>query len=334
MPGSAAPGIVTQPGLGLSGFQSGELQFAEQAAELQAAAGNPPGAVTRQVVEQARASASANNSPQPAKPQAVEAIKEHFEAARDEYAHSLFNGIMKTRISTLDKPEAKAAGHLFYDALNGNGDTVTNPFDPDKATWVSAKLERAAHADRVHRMVVHTFTEFLNMMNIEKASKAKHGGESVRWRPEPYSHAEAVREIRAAIAAGGGGSAAIPFKDGRLPSHTEADNAHYGSYGVVQRRAEYFQLLGLDSMHIMLVKALESRLATVLKRVAQTPRLKTTVAKQASEVHAAVPGKCPGTGHAYNDNIDKMTDPPDHGRRRRASQLHLRGTRYGSFARA
>ena len=124
-----------------------------------------------------------------------QAIKEHFEAARDEYAHSLFNGIMKTRISTLDKPEAKAAGHLFYDALNGNGDTVTNPFDPDKATWVSAKLERAAHADRVHRMVVRTFTEFLNMMIIEKAYNTKHASELVRWRPVPYLHAEAVREI-------------------------------------------------------------------------------------------------------------------------------------------
>ena len=56
-----------------------------------------------------------------------------------------------------------------------------------------------------------------------------------------------------------------------------------------------------------------SRLATVLKRVAQTPRLKTTVANQASEVHAAVPGKGPGTGHAYDDNIDKTTDPPTMG---------------------
>ena len=68
-----------------------------------------------------------------------QAIKEHFEAARDEYAHSLYNSIMKIRVSTLDKPEAKAAGHLFYDAANGNGDTVTNPFDPDKARAVNAK---------------------------------------------------------------------------------------------------------------------------------------------------------------------------------------------------
>ena len=44
-------------------------------------------------------------------------------------------------------------------------------------------------------------------------------------------------------------------------------------------------------MHIMLVKALESWLATVLKRVAQMPQLKTTATNQASEVHAAVPGK-------------------------------------------
>ena len=210
-----------------------------------------------------------------------QAIKEHFEAARDEYAHSLFNSIMKTRISTLDKPEAKAAGHLFYDALNGNGDTVTNPFDPDKATWVSAKLERAAHADRVHRMVVHTFTEFLNMMVIEKAYNTKHGGELVRWRPMLYLHAEAVREICEAITAGGSGSVTIPFKDIRLPSHTEADNVHHGSYGIAQRQAEYFQLLGLDSMHIMLVKVLKSQLATVLKRVVQMPELKTTVTNQA-----------------------------------------------------
>ena len=107
--------------------------------------------------------------------------------------------------------------------------------------------------------------------------------------------------------------AAALLEDGRLPSHTEADSAHHGSYGVVQRRAEYFQLLSLDSMHILLVKALESRLAAVLKRVAQTPRLKTTVANQASEVHSAVPGKGPGTGHAYDDNIDKTTDPPTMG---------------------
>ena len=55
-------------GLGLHGFQSGELQFAEEAQQVQTGAGDPPGAVTRQAPEQARAaSASANNSPQPAK---------------------------------------------------------------------------------------------------------------------------------------------------------------------------------------------------------------------------------------------------------------------------
>ena len=74
-------------------------------------------------------------------------------------------------------------------------------------------------------------------------------------------------------------------------------------------RAEYFQLLGLDSMHIMLVKALESRLAIVLKRVAQTPELKTTVSNQASEVHTAVPAR----GSTYDDNTDEKTDPPTMG---------------------
>ena len=58
---------MTQPGLGLHGYQSGELQFAEQAQQVQADTSNPPGAVTHQALEQARASASANNSPQPAR---------------------------------------------------------------------------------------------------------------------------------------------------------------------------------------------------------------------------------------------------------------------------
>jgi hypothetical protein len=131
-----------------------------------------------------------------------QAIKEHFESARDEYAHSLFNSIMKIRISTLEKTKAADAMHLFYDGANSKGNATVNPFDPDKATWVNTKLKCTAHADRVHRMVVHTFTEFLNMMVIEKAYNAKHGSELVRWRPVPYSHAEAVREIREAIAAG------------------------------------------------------------------------------------------------------------------------------------
>ena len=238
-----------------------------------------------------------------------QAIKEHFESARDEYAHSLFNSIMKIRISTLDKPKTEDAMHLFYDGANGKGNATVNPFDPDKARYINAQHERAAHADRVHRMVVRTFTEFLNMMTIERASRAKHAGELVRWRPVPYSHAEAVREIREAIDAGGGNSAAIPFKDGRLPAHTEADNAHHGAYGIAQRWAEYFQLLGLDSMHIMLVKALESQLAAVLKRVVQTPELKVTVANQASEVHAAVPAK----GLDWYGNNDSTTDAPTMG---------------------
>ena len=158
-------------------------------------------------------------------------------------------------------------------------------------------------------MVVRTFTEFLNMMTIEKAYNAKHGGELVRWRPVPYSHAEAVREIREAIAAGGGSSAAIPFKDGRLPSHTEADNAHHGSYGIAQRRAEYFQLLGLDSMHIMLVKALESQLATVLKRVHRrrsSRPLSPTRPRRSTQL-------CRQRPRRYDDNIDKTTDPPTKG---------------------
>ena len=48
---------------------------------------------------------------------------------------------------------------------------------------MSMPRSSAAHADRVHRMVVHAFTEFLNMMVIEKAHNAtgKHGGEYVRW---------------------------------------------------------------------------------------------------------------------------------------------------------
>ena len=77
----------------------------------------------------------------------------------------------------------------------------------------------------------------------------------------PYSHVCAVREICETITAGGGSgsAAAAPFLDGKLPSHTEANNAHDGAYGIAQKRAEYFQLLGLDVMHVMLVKALESQ---------------------------------------------------------------------------
>ena len=108
-------------------------------------------------------------------------------------------------------------------------------------------------------MVMRTFTEFLNMMVMEKAHVTK-TSEYVWWHPVPYSHAEAVREIRAAIAAGNGSgeAAATPFLDGKLPSHTESDNAHSLAYGIAQKRAEYFELLGLDVMHVMLFRALES----------------------------------------------------------------------------
>ena len=72
LPGSAAPGSVQQPGLGLVGLQSGELQLIEEGQQRQAEAGDPSGPLTRQALDQARASASANNSPQPAKPAADE----------------------------------------------------------------------------------------------------------------------------------------------------------------------------------------------------------------------------------------------------------------------
>ena len=62
-------------------------------------------------------------------------------------------------------------------------------------------------------------------------------------------------------------------------------------------------------MHIMLVKALKSQLTTVLKRVMQTPELKTTVANQALEVHAAVPAKWLD----YDGNDDPTTDAPTKG---------------------
>ena len=70
LPGSDAPGSVQQPGLGLVGLQSGELQLIEEGQQRQAEAGDPSGPLTRQYLEQAQASASANNSPQPR--QAVE----------------------------------------------------------------------------------------------------------------------------------------------------------------------------------------------------------------------------------------------------------------------
>ena len=74
-----------------------------------------------------------------------------------------------------------------------------------------------------------------------------------------------VHKIREAITAGGGGPAAAHFMDGKLPAHTEADNVHTGPYGIAQKQAQYFQLLSLNNMHIMIVKELESQLAMVLK---------------------------------------------------------------------
>ena len=59
----------------------------------------------------------------------------------------IFNSIMKICISTLNKPKAADSCHLFYSGANSKGNTVINPFDPDKAMWVNAKIERTAHAD-------------------------------------------------------------------------------------------------------------------------------------------------------------------------------------------
>ena len=118
----------------------------------------------------------------------------------------------------------------------------------------------------------------------------------------PAVEAAVATTEREAIAAGASDAAAAPFMDGKLPAHTEANNVHAGPYGVVQKRAQYLQLLGLDSMHIMIVKELESRLAIVLKKVVQSPELKTTVSNQASAVHTAVPAR----GTTYDDNTDDL----------------------------
>ena len=84
------------------------------------------------------------------------------------------------------------------------------------------------------------------------------------------SHMCAVREIHATIAAGGGSSVAavVPFLDSKILSHTEANNAHHSLYGITQEQAAYFQLLSLDVMHVTLIKALESQLTIVLKKIA------------------------------------------------------------------
>ena len=60
LPGSDAPGSVQQPGLGLVGLQSGELQLLEEGQQQQAEAGDPPGPLTHQALNQAQASASAS----------------------------------------------------------------------------------------------------------------------------------------------------------------------------------------------------------------------------------------------------------------------------------
>ena len=104
-----------------------------------------------------------------------QAIKEQFEATRGEYAHSLHDSIMKIRISTLKKDQAKIQCHLFYDGANGRGDAIVNPLDRGKAAHVNAKVERAVHADQVHRMVVHTFTA-LGIFLVRRANKGKKVG--------------------------------------------------------------------------------------------------------------------------------------------------------------
>ena len=67
LPGSAVPGSVQQPSLGLVSLQSGELQLLKEGQQQQAGAGDPPGPLTHQALNQAGASALANNSPQPAR---------------------------------------------------------------------------------------------------------------------------------------------------------------------------------------------------------------------------------------------------------------------------
>ena len=67
---------------------------------------------------------------------------------RDKYAHSLYNAIMKVRVSLIaDKDEAARAGHLFHDADSSKGIALTNPLTLDKAVHVNATVEREAHAD-------------------------------------------------------------------------------------------------------------------------------------------------------------------------------------------
>ena len=82
-----------------------------------------------------------------------QAIKEHFEAARDEYTHSLYNAIMKVCLSLIKvKADAVKAGHLFHDAAGGKGDTLTNPLVLAKAAHVNATVDHEDHANRVQCM--------------------------------------------------------------------------------------------------------------------------------------------------------------------------------------
>ena len=64
LPGSDDSGSVNL-GLGLHNLQEGESQIIEEGQQRQAEAGDPSGPLTRQALDQARASASANNSPAP-----------------------------------------------------------------------------------------------------------------------------------------------------------------------------------------------------------------------------------------------------------------------------
>ena len=131
-------------------------------------------------------------------------VKEHFKSVHNEYTHSLYNAIMKVHISPIaDKDAAAHTGHLFHNADSSKGIALTNPLALKKAVHVNASVKWEAHADQVHCMVVHTFTEFLNMMVIKKAHVTKHS-EYVQWHPVPYLHAEVVHKIREAIAAGSG----------------------------------------------------------------------------------------------------------------------------------
>ena len=77
-----------------------------------------------------------------------QAVKEHFESVRDDYAHSLYNAIMKVRVSPIaDKAAAARAGHLFHDADGGKGIALANPLALKKAVHVNASVEWEAHAN-------------------------------------------------------------------------------------------------------------------------------------------------------------------------------------------